>query len=339
MKKTTDFSYYLSNFLTKYLPVSRGLRKNTINSYKDTFILLLKFSKEVHGIKPDHLDFPAIDKTMITSFLDWLEEKRKVSARTRNQRLAAIHSFFRYIQETEPALLHKCQNVLILPFKKVINKSIAYLTLDEIKAILEVPNKSTPDGRRDLVMLSLLYDTGARVQEIIDLKVHDIRTEHPATVRLTGKGNKTRIVPIMNPTAKLAEIYLEENSMITSDKQTYPLFTNRMNEVFTRAGVSYILSKYVKSAKRKKIFLQEKVTPHLLRHSKAMHLLQAGVNLIYIRDILGHVDLKTTEIYARIDGKMKREALEKAFDPELTPRLPTWQKDKNLLVWLQSFNK
>ena len=340
MKKPTDFSYLLSNFLTKFLPSERGLSHNTISSYRDTFILLLKYFKEVRVVKPEHVALASLDRQTVSSFLDWLENARLVSARTRNQRLAAIHSFFRYVQEEDPSFLHECQKILAIPFKKTLGRSIAYLSLEAVKAILAQPETTTPEGRRDVVMLSLMYDTGGRVQEIIDLKVRDIRTDAPATIRLTGKGNKTRIVPLMRPTANLVRLYIQENSLFTSDKQTAPLFTNRMIHVLTRAGVTYILNKYVVAAlKVTQESLPDKISPHVFRHSKAMHLLQAGVNLVYIRDILGHVDLRTTEIYARIDGKMKREALEKAFDPEATPVISSWQQDKSLLAWLRSFDK
>jgi site-specific recombinase XerD len=244
------------------------------------------------------------------------------------------------MQEVDPSLLHEYQKILTIPFKKAFHRSINYLSLETIKAILAQPDTTTLGGRRDAVLLSLMYDTGARVQEMIDLKVRDIRIGPPATVRLTGKGNKTRIVPLMQPTADLVGLYIKEKSLLTSERQTATLFTNRMNSAFTRAGIAYILNKHFESISQTTLKLpSEKISPHVLRHSKAMHLLQAGVNLVYIRDILGHVDLKTTEIYARIDGKMKREALEKAFDPETVPVIPSWQQDKDLLKWLYSFNK
>ncbi len=340
MKKPTDFSYLLSNFLTKFLPSERGLSQNTISSYRDTFVLLLKYCKEVLAVKSEHITMASLNRETVLSFLEWLETSRMVSARTRNQRLAAIHSFFRYVQEAEPSFMHECQRILTIAFKKTFGASITYLSLEVIKAILAQPQDTTPEGRRDTVLLSLMYDTGARVQEMIDLKVRDIRTEAPATIRLTGKGNKTRIVPLMCPTANLVRWYIQEKSLIGSEKQTAPLFTNRMKHPLTRAGVTYILKKHfaaVPTLIRESI--PDKISPHVFRHSKAMHLLQAGVNLVYIRDILGHVDLRTTEIYARIDGKMKREALEKAYDPEAIPVIPSWQEDKTLLAWLRSFDK
>jgi len=266
MKKPTDFSYLLSNFLTKYLPSERGLSHNTIRSYRDTFILLLKYCKDVPAIKPEHVTLASLNRETISSFLNWLENVRMVSARTRNQRLAAIHSFFRYAQEDQPSLLHECQKILAIPFKKTLNKTIPYLSFESIKAILAQPETRTPGGRRDIVLLSLMYDTGARVQEMIDLKVRDIRVDTPATIRLTGKGNKTRIVPLMQPTSNLVRQYIQENSLLASEKQTAPLFTNRMNHVLMRAGVTYILHKHVATMlKGTKESLPDKITPHVFR--------------------------------------------------------------------------
>ena len=267
MKKPTDFSYFLSNFLIKFLPCERGLSNNTISSYRDTFVLLLKYYKEINSIKPEYIDLSTLNKEQILSFLNWLENDRGVSTRTRNQRLAAIHSFFRYIQEVEPSLLHECQKILTISFKKALHRSINYLSLGTVKAILAQPDITTIGGRRDAVMLSTMYDTGARVQEIIDLKVRDIRTESPATIRLTGKGNKTRIVPLMQPTANLIRLYIREKSLLVSEKQTAPLFTNRMNLSLTRAGVAYILNKHFESMlKANPESPSDKISPHIFRN-------------------------------------------------------------------------
>jgi integrase/recombinase XerD len=209
-----------------------------------------------------------------------------------------------------------------------------------MKLLLSIPEKATMHGRRDAVLLSLLYDTGARVQEICDLVVSDIRLQSPATIKLMGKGNKSRIVPIMNPMAALLKQYLMENELNKSNASDYPVFFNRSKRKLTRAGVAYIVAKYVKLAMKKSPELfPNKVSPHCFRHSKAMHLLQSGVNLIYIRDLLGHVDIKTTEVYAKIDGEMKRKALEKSETGVVVDKIPVWQSNKNLLGWLNSLGK
>lgn len=217
---------------------------------------------------------------------------------------------------------------------------MTYMTINGIKLLLEMPDVATRDGLRDLALLSLMYDTGARVQEIIDLTPSCIRFEHPSTIKLIGKGKKIRIVPLMEKEALILKRYMEEERLLTPATNEYPLFFNRRKEKLTRAGVGYILDKYLKMARKvNNALIPEKFTCHCLRHSKAMHLLQAGVNLVYIRDILGHSSVQTTEIYARIDCKQKREAIERAYTDVTTKELPIWQTNNNLLEWLKNFNR
>lgn len=188
-------------------------------------------------------------------------------------------------------------------------------------------------------MLSVLYDTGARVQELCDLSARDVRFEKPAHITLTGKGNKSRQVPLLQNTVELLRQYIAEVGLGSPDKLDYPLFCNNQKKAFTRAGVAYILNKYTVMARTTNPQIPEKVTPHVLRHTKAMHLLQADVNVIYIRDILGHVDVSTTGVYARADTRMKRAALEKAQDISLPSSIPPWAKDQDLLEWLKNYGK
>lgn len=201
-----------------------------------------------------------------------------------------------------------------------------------MKYLLGRPVNKTKEGRRDLVLLSLMYDSGARVQEIADLKVSDVRATEPATVKLTGKGNKSRIVPLMRPMAQLLKQYLDENGWAEPYARDYPLFQNRANSKLTREGIAYIVKKYAAEAiKTAPQLFPDRFSPHCFRHSKAVHLLQSGVNLIYIRDFLGYVDIQTTEIYARIDGEMKRKALEKSMNHTVTDELPEWQRNTGLM--------
>ncbi len=211
---------------------------------------------------------------------------------------------------------------------------VEHLSPGAIKLILEQPDKSSPKGRRDLTLLSVLYDTGARVQELVDIKVNDVTLDPPPVISLTGKGNKVRRVPLMKNTIALLQQYVLENDLNKQWKNQYPLFKNNQHNKLTREGIAYILDKYVKMASAKSQIVPKRLSPHVLRHSKAMHLLQAGVNLIYIRDFLGHVDMKTTELYARTDTETKRKALENAYPDIITGQLPDWSKDKELLTWL-----
>ena len=213
---------------------------------------------------------------------------------------------------------------------------MTYLTVEDVRTILAQPDQTISDGRRDAVMLSLLYDTGARVQELIDLTVRQIRLESPGVVTLVGKGRKVRHVPIMARTSALVGNYLQERRLTATDKIDHPVFYNRQGHKLTRAGITYILNKYVEQARPIASTMPETISPHVFRHSKAMHLLQSNVNLVYIRDILGHADIRTTEVYARADTEMKRQALEKLHN-DITPTATTaWQEDNELLGWLQN---
>jgi site-specific recombinase XerD len=339
--KPTDFAVQLSRYLGRYLPGQSGASVNTIFSYRDTFTLFLRYCQEEQRLPPQKLTLARIDHLLIEQFLVWLESERHCCAGTRNNRLAAIHAFYRYLQIEMPHLLSRCQEILAIPYKKTQKKVMSYLTLDGVKSLLAQPDTATVSGRRDLAMLSLLYDTGARVQELVDLRMEDVRLSSPTVIRLTGKGNKARLVPIMAPTEKLLRRYLDEHDTDHAMHGGYPLFCNRAGKKLTRAGVTYILDKYLLLAQSVgTASLPESLSPHCLRHSKAMHLLQAGINLVYIRDLLGHADVSTTEVYARADEHFKRKALEQAY-PSPTPVSETtaWQKDDDLLDWLKNLGK
>jgi site-specific recombinase XerD len=230
------------------------------------------------------------------------------------------------------------QQILSVKSKKHKKEGISYLAIDGMRLLLEQPDMSTMKGRRDAALLSLMYDTGARVQEMADLTVQDVHIDTPCSVRIMGKGQKVRIVPLLKEQMKILCYYMEENGLMRRECRPYPLFFNNRKEKLTRGGITHILQKYAQSAKKEKPdIIPTKLSCHSLRHSKAMHLLQAGVNLIYIRDILGHVSIQTTEIYARIDSKQKREAIEKAYIAISPDVNPLWVKNENLLEWLKSF--
>jgi site-specific recombinase XerD len=332
--KPTDFAKYLTEFLSVYLPSQKNVSKNTICSYRDTFKLLIKFCQEKQNISSEQITLDILSSKLIVSFLEWVEIERKCSISTRNQRLAAIHSFFRYTQAEEPAGIFNFQKITSIPIKKAKKTVIEHLSPEAMKLLLEQSDKNTPKGRRDLTLMSVLYDSGARVQELIDIRVRDITLQTPAILTLTDKGNKVRRVPIMKNTASLLQNYILENQLDKPQKNEYPLFSNNQHHKLTKAGVAYIVTKYVESARKTSTIIPSKVKVHMFRHSKAMHLLQAGVNLIYIRDFLGHVDLKTTEIYAKTDIETKRRVIENAYPDLIDSNLPDWSKDHALLSWL-----
>lgn len=331
--KPTDFSRYLTGFLSEYLPAQKNVSRNTIKSYRDTFKLLLLFCEE-DGLPTEKVTMQKLTHDWMERFLLWLETERKNSISTRNLRLTVIHSFFRYAQSESPQSLYHYQQVLAIPVKKKCQAIVEHLSPDGIKTLLEQPDKSTAKGRRDIALISLMYDSGARVQEIIDLTVKDFTAGSNPILLLTGKGNKVRRVPIMKNTAFILEKYISENKLDMPHKTEYPLFCNNQHNKLTKEGVAYIIGKYARTAHEVSNSVPAKVKCHMLRHSKAVHLLQAGVNLIYIRDFLGHSDIKTTEIYARADSELKRIALENAYPDLVDSNLPDWNENSNLMEWL-----
>jgi integrase/recombinase XerD len=336
--KPTDFSKSLTDFLSKYLPGERGMSANTINSYKTSFILFIGFFESQKKIRINKLSLKDITKECIVEFLEWLQRERKCSDSTRNVRLAAIHSFFNFLQYEVPENINEWQKILSIKVKKVKKGTMNYLTIEGVKLLFAQPDLSTKKGMRDLTMLALMYDSAARVQEVIDLTASSVRLTKPYTIKLVGKGNKARIVPLMDQQVVHLKNYMEMNHLLEPHVNMHPLFYNSRREKLTRAGVHYILQNYVRAARMKdQKLVPEKISPHSLRHSKAMHLLQAGVNLVYIRDILGHESVQTTEVYARVDSKQKREAIEKAYADVIKKEKPLWTNNDNLLEWLKNF--
>ena len=332
-----NFAKYLSAYFLKYIPTRTGYSSNTIISYRDTFIVFLKYCNNELRIKPEKIDFSLINRNIIENFLSWLEYQKMYSISTRNQRLSALHAFFRYIQLQSPEYMELCNSILTIKSKKIPVTEINYLWIEGIKVLLSKPDIKLKAERRDLAVITLTYDTGARVQEIADLKVADIRIEVPATIRLTGKGNKTRIIPMMPQTMNIIKKYMADYALFDEIKESAPLFFNRKREKLTRAGLSYILNKYVEKARiYNKDLFPKKMSAHVLRHSKAMHLLQSGVNLIYIRDFLGHSSVTTTEIYAKSNPEIKRKAIEEA-SPNVLPKEKFSAKEKeDLFEWLKT---
>lgn len=293
---------------------------------------------ESKNVKVGKLTLEKINKEIVVEFLNRIQVERNCSSSTRNARLAAIHSFFRYVQYQHPENLYECQKILSIKVKMTEKLPMKYLTIDGITLLLQQPDTTTSKGRRDLTLLSLMYDTGIRVQELIDLTPSMLRLDKPSTIRITGKGSKTRIVPMLEEQVRLLKNYMNEHDLLKPHTNMYPLFYNNRREKLTRVGVNYILLKYAGMARMQDSkLIPEKISCHSLRHSKAMHLLQVGVNLVYIRDILGHVSVQTTEIYARADSKQKREAIEKAYADVKPKENPKWLTNDNLLDWLKSF--
>lgn len=313
--------------------------ENTVKAYRDTFTIFLRYCTEVLNLKPEKLTLKEINKDLIETFLNWLIDEKRYSVRTRNQRLAAFHSYFRFLQTEVPEYLDVCNSVFSIKAKKVSNiEQMTYLSIDAIRKLLDAPNRKTIRGKRDLAILTLLYDTGARVQEIIDLKASDLRLSSPATVTLIGKGQKVRVIPITAQTVAIMESYLDSYQLSNEKSVTTPIFFNKQHKKLSRAGITYILKKHYEAARKDNPDLfPSKISPHALRHSKAMHLLEANVNLIYIRDFLGHASISTTEVYAKANPEIKRKAIETASKNILPEEVLSEDKKESLLNWLKEF--
>jgi len=325
----------LSGFFSDYLPKQRAMSPHTLHSYRDSLKLLLQFVAGEKG-DPCRLEIEELTVEQVTAFLHHLEHGRKNKACTRNVRLSAIHSFFRYAGGCQPQYLEQAQRVLSIPFKRTEMREIQHLEFAEIQAVLEAIDRSTQAGRRDFTLLSLLFNTGARASEIVRLKATDLQLISPPTVLLLGKGRKERTCPLWPETALLLRQHLEEHN-IPPDQPT-TIFCNQRGTDLSRFGLRLILQKRVREASRGMPSLRHKrLHPHSLRHSTAVHLLRAGVDLATIARWLGHASINTTNKYLAVDIEAKRQALAKA-----TPLLGTkrnrhnWRHDDNLITWLEN---
>jgi site-specific recombinase XerD len=339
METYKDIAVCIEKYFTDYLVKERGVSAHTMRSYRDTFILLLEYMNEEKRIPADKLGLDDIDKNTVLSFLDWLQYVKHNAVSTRNQRCATIRSFYEYLMYEDPIHMSRWKSICSIRIKREIKHSVKYLTVDGIKAILEQIDTNTREGRRNLTLLSLMYNLGARVQEMINLTPLSIRANKPYVIELFGKGAKKRLVPIDGNMMHLLENYLKEYGLDRPGMEHHPLFFNSRRAKLTNPGITYILQKYASMARMKHPDIVPVMpTPHTFRHSRAMHLLQAGVNLVYIRDLLGHVSIQTTEIYARADSKLKREAIENAYsDLGVTePDVKSWEKDPKLKAFLKN---
>lgn len=326
----------LRGFFSDHLPKVKGASPHTQRSYRDAFVLLLRFLAARHGRLVVLLDFDDINPDDILAFLDHLEVDRKSSASTRNARLAAIHAFARHAAAGHPEQIERCQRLLAVPFKRARTRVVEYLEADEVRALLDAPDRTEADGRRDRALLLVMFNTGARVQEIVDLRPCDLRLERPLQVRLQGKGRKERVCPLWPLTADLLRELMAEH--VVEPAATAPLFRNHRGEPLTRFGVRYLLSKHVRAARSSAPSIGAKrVHPHTMRHTAAVHLLQAGVDLVTISQWLGHASVETTNRYAAVDLETKRAALARAQPlTETDTGLASWRSDASIVTWLEA---
>lgn len=325
----------LRDYFSDHLPRVRGMSPHTLSSYRDSVMLLLRYVAAKRRLPVDKLDIGDLDAGRIVAFLQDLEDTRGSAVSTRNVRLAAIHAFFRYLAARDPDRIEQSQRILGVPFKRARARPVEYLEYEEIQAVLGAIPRTTATGRRDYAMLATMFNTGARVQEILDLQPCDLRLGRPAHARLVGKGRKERVCPLWPQTADLLKNFLAESA--TPVDSTRPLFLNSRGQPLTRFGVRYLLRKHCEVAQAIAPSLQRKrLHPHSMRHSTAIHLLKSGVDFVTISQWLGHASANSTNRYATVDIEMKRAAISKALPPRKSRATRRWRSDLSLLAWLEA---
>ena len=325
----------LRDFFGHYLPRLRGTSPHTVRSYRDSLTLLLRFMASHRGHELIGLDLDDIVADDVIAFLDYLEAERGNKVSTRNVRLAALHAFFRFAATHDTQQLERSRRILAIPFKRATQRCVEYLERDELGAVLDIVDRSTRLGRRDYALLATMFNTGARVQELLDVRAHDLQLVQPFQIRFLGKGRKERLCPLWPQTAELLRELCAEYGVDL--RSTAPLFLNHRGKPLTRFGVRYILAKYLDRAKSTAPRLADKrLHPHSMRHSTAVHLLKSGVDIITISHWLGHASVNTTNRYATVDLEMKRQALTRAepIDDRLAVP-PGWRHDATILDWLE----
>jgi site-specific recombinase XerD len=333
----TKFAIALRAFFSQHLPLTRGLSPRTVLSYRDTFVLLLRFLAVHHGCGVVDLELQHLRADDVLTFLDHLETERKNSVATRNARLAAIQAFARFLATRDPEWVEDAQRLLAVPTKRGPTRAVDYLEGNEIGAMLDAVSHQRPEHVRDRALLLTLFNTGARVQELLDIRASDLQLDRPTFVRLLGKGRKERLCPLWPETADALRALL--GSARPSTAEAGPIFRNHRGEPMTRFGVRYLLRRYAERARIAAPTLAAKrVHPHSYRHSSAVHLLRAGVDLVTISHWLGHASVETTNRYAAIDLETKRKALEQAgpVGTASESALTAWRTDSSVLHWLEA---
>jgi site-specific recombinase XerD len=331
--KPTPFPQLLHAFFHDWLAQQRNVSHNTVVSYRDSWRLFLRFVAAAKKKSVAKLDLNDITAIEVLAFLEDIEQVRKSSIGTRNCRLAALHSFFSFIADREPLAAAQCAGVLRIPTKQAPKLEIRDLDEEEITAILAQPDRSKIEGQRDHVLLAFLFNTGARIQEALNLTPKALRLESPFQVRLFGKGRKERICPLWPETVELLKALLKRKPRGEDER----IFVNRYDGPLGASGVRFKLKQYVAAAAKKvPSLVGKRVSPHRFRHSTAVSLVAAGVDVTVIRSWLGHESLETTNVYARANLETKRKALEKV-DPSVRPdKPPRWKREVELLEWLDS---
>jgi len=323
-------SFFVDDLLTM-----KGLRPTSVHSYRDVIRLFLRFLAQDTGHRITRLTLDDLSFERVLRFLRHLEDDRRNHVRTRNQRLAVLHTFFEHLAGKVPEMLSVAERVAAIPTKRVSPPLTRFLERDEVRALFAgLPTKGHP-AIRDRALLLFLYNTGARVQEVADLRAADLDLESPPRVRLHGKGDKWRTCPLWAETTRQLQVLLSQRSGPDT-----PVFTSRRGRPLTRFGIYKIVRRHTRVLETS-VAPHRHISPHVFRHTTAVHLLEAGVEVNVIRGWLGHVSLETTNRYAEINTRTKEAALRACEPPGEAsttefPRRPVWRSDESLLAWLNS---
>lgn len=331
-----NFTKTLEAYFQQYLIKERGVSEQTVRAYGMAFKAYVEYNSTL-GVKPQRISLKDFGRTHVSGFLSWIESEKDNSTSSRNQRLSAMRSFAGFLMRDDPLHINQWGEIRSIPVKKSSHGIVNHLSIEGIAAVLQQIDTSTPMGRRNLTMLSLLYNSGARVQELIDLTPASFRFENPGSVVVRGKGNKKRLIPLDEPIVRLLKDYLEETGLDRPEKNMHPLFYNSWGGKLSTPGVTYVIKKYANMARvDSPALIPKNISPHVFRHSRAMHLLQGGANPIYIRDFLGHVSVQTTEIYTRVSTKQKNEAIANAYrDIGIKePEKKSWEENPEIMDFL-----
>ncbi len=325
---------YLKRFFSHYLPVQKGLSPHTVLAYRDAVKLLFCYTADTLKLSVDALTVEAIPATLVSDFLDYLEHERVCRTTTRNARLAAIRSLFAFIAREEPELIPQCQAVRTIPLKRTDHKTVEYLEESEMQAVLDAVDIDSRTGNRDRALFLVLYNTGARVSEVVGLTRDDLRLDaaYPQ-IQLLGKGSKQRSCPLWPETVEALKSYLRQRN--PTQPATDQVFLNANGMPITRFGIRYVNRKY--GARALPPSTTKVVNPHLVRHTSAMHLLRAGNDINMISFWLGHANINTTHIYVEVDMEMKRKMITNAGAPTVDTKPPWRQPD--ILLWLRTLSK
>jgi site-specific recombinase XerD len=323
-KKDLLFLRQLGNYFDTFLPEIRQVKEKTVASYADSFAIFFQFLYESKGLQHDRVTYAQLTPALFDEFLLWMKNERGYSAASIRNRMAAISSFLKYASRREMRAVSAYTNADTAELPDLNRTEFPYFTTEEMGILLALPDPDKYLGDRDLVLLSLLYEAGARAQEICDLCVGNIRFGKPTKVKLRGKKGKVREIAISDDVSDLLRYHLKQQWLNGAESKPLPLFSSQTNEHMTTACIRSIVAKYVNMAKEAhpKLFLEKSYSPHSFRHSKAVHMVEAGVNLIYIRNYLGHKSVSSTEIYARVGQNAVNKALTERKIPKLTAAAP-----------------